>query len=184
MDRQRWPVSCHQVSLPHPDQTSFDRVAADCLRLRWHERNLHQQRIDLLIQADRSQPMEPAFNAARRHGYPRCKAQVPVGSIRSRYHPILGTFASLHPVDTSLPGECERLVMTGRAHAARTPTLPSYYAATASQVWASPAMGVLNPQTPPKESLTLEWQTYARYAKGHMTRRYEVPLREVIRAHF
>jgi hypothetical protein len=81
-----------------------------------------------------SQPMELAFNSARRHGYPRCKIWVPVGSIRSRDHPIEGTFASLDPVDTSLPGECARLVLTGRTHAARAPTLPPYYAATASQV--------------------------------------------------
>ena len=78
--------------------------------------------------------MEPAFNAARRHGYLKCKARVPVGSIRSRDHPIQGAFASLDPVDTSLPGEYARLVITGRTHAARTPTLLPYYATTASQV--------------------------------------------------
>jgi hypothetical protein len=110
--------------------------------------------------------MEPAFNAARRHGYLKCKARVPVGSIRSRYHPIQGTFASLDPVDTSLPGECARLVMTGRTHAARTPTLPPYYAATVSRVRVSPEIEVLNPQHFPEENLTLEWQTYARYARG------------------
>lgn len=42
----------------------------------------------LPIQVSLSQPMEPAFNAARRHGYPRCKTRVPVGSIGSRYHPF------------------------------------------------------------------------------------------------
>lgn len=86
------------------------------------------------ILARQSQPMEPAFIAARRHGYPRCKTRVPVGSIRSRDHPIQGTFAFLNPVDTSLPGECARLVMAGLTHAARKPTLPTYYAATASRV--------------------------------------------------
>jgi hypothetical protein len=88
--------------------------------------------------------IEPVFNTARRHSYPRCKTQVPVGSIRSRDHLIQGTFAFLNPVDTSLPGECARLVITGRTYAVRTPTLPSYYAATASRVRASPEIRVLN----------------------------------------
>jgi hypothetical protein len=44
-------------------------------------------------------------------------------------------------------------------------------------------MEVLNPQHHPQENLTLEWQTHARYAKGHKTKRYEVPPREDIRAH-
>jgi hypothetical protein len=81
-----------------------------------------------------SQPMEPAYDSARRHGYSRCKTRVPVGSIRSRDHPIQGRFASLDPVDTSLPGKCVCLAMTGRTHAARTPTLPPYYTTTSSQV--------------------------------------------------
>lgn len=103
------------------------------------------------IHARQSQPMEPAFNAARRHGYPRCKTQVPVGSIRSRDHPVQGTFAFLNPVDTSLPGECVRLVMAGLTHAARPPTLPPYYAATASRVRVSPGMGSVESTTPPNE---------------------------------
>jgi hypothetical protein len=41
-------------------------------------------------------------------------------------------FASLNLVDTSLLGEYTYLVITGRTHIARTPTLLSYYTATAS----------------------------------------------------
>ena len=100
--------------------------------------------------------MEPAFSAARRHGYLKCKARVPISSIRSRYHPIQGTLASLDPVDTLLPGEYARLVITGPTHVARTPTLPPYYAATASRVRVSPEMEVLNPQHCLEEDLTLE----------------------------
>jgi hypothetical protein len=112
----------------------------------WHNVTFKSAKTTQPLVTKPSQPMEPAFNSARRHGYPRCKTQVSVSSIRSRDHPIQGTFAFLDPVDTSLPGECARLVMTGRTYAARTPTLPSYYAATASRVRASPEMRVLNPQ--------------------------------------
>jgi hypothetical protein len=55
-------------------------------------------------------------------------------------------FAFLNPVDTSLLGECTRLVMIGRTYAAHTPTLLPYYAATASRMQASPGMRVLNLQ--------------------------------------
>jgi hypothetical protein len=124
----------HLVSLHHPDQMSFDQSGSRLPTPAVARPTSFPARANLPIQVSQPQPMELAFNAARRHGYPRCKARVPVGSIKSRDHPIKGTFAFLDPVDTSLPGECARLVMTGRALAARTPTLPSYYAATASQV--------------------------------------------------
>lgn len=52
--------------------------------------NIYSSKEPQRIHARQSQPMEPAFNAARRHGHPRCKTRVPVGSIRSRDHPIQG----------------------------------------------------------------------------------------------
>lgn len=152
MDRQRWPVSCHQVSLPRPDQTSFDRSAANCLRLRWHEQTStpakslsestrdNPNRWNLL-----STPPGDTVIPGVRPEFPSVRSEAETTQSRA-------TFASLDPVDTSLPGECARLVMTGRTHAARTPTLPSYYAATASRVWVSPTMGVLNPQRLPKRA--------------------------------
>jgi hypothetical protein len=63
-------------------------MAADCLRLRWHDQRLFLARANPPLQVDQPQPIEPAFNTARRHGYPRCKTRVPAGSIRSRYHPF------------------------------------------------------------------------------------------------